>query len=236
MKLLRLWRQYDSIKAVVLLTAAALFLVGYCIHFSAAYAVFLQSPTEYVCTAQDVPEETAPAIAGTEGIGAYSKQRSVRLSDGRRGIDVIMLSREYISICYALPAEAHTVYMNHAAFSAMFGDVQSPVSFRGTLEGREYYASVILADGLGQNEPFAVTGVDASQLQYADTLRICMIDKNSVSPESFGLTVINREELFKADYEQKMLLLRIRFAALSAFLALIGAAAFFRLYRYAVNC
>ncbi len=234
MKLLRLWRQYNSIKATVLLGLLAAVLIGYCIRAAASYAVFLQTPTEYLCTAQDM-DRTLRMFSDTEGVRAYSRQRTAYLAQEWQGCNVTLLSAAYLSDCWGLSGDARTVYMNPAAFAAMSGNANSPASFRGTLDGEPFSVQIICTDQLPQEEPFAVIGVDLSALHDADMLRICAANRDAFSPESLALTVTNRETLCAADYEQKMVLLRIRFGALAAVLALLGTAAFLRVYRDAVQ-
>lgn len=230
MKLLRIWRQYDSIKAAVLLIALALFLTGYCIRSAASYALFMQKPVEYICTASAGIDKILPQLANTDGIRAYSKQKTRNLEGSQQRIQVTLLNPSYLANCYALN-ETRTVYMNCPAFSELFGDAQSPVLFQGKLDGQTYSASAICTDKLTQNEPLAVIAAGESELHDTDSLRICVANQDVFSPESIGLTVMNRETLCAAEYEQKLMLLQIRFGVLSVILALTGAAAFLRIYR-----
>lgn len=232
MRLLRLWRQHDSIKAAVLLTVSALLLAGYCIRSAAAYAQFLRTPTEYICTASAGLDHALPQLANAEGIRAYSRQKTAYLAENGQGMDVTLLSAAYFSDCYALPDSARTVFMNPAAFSVFCGaDAKSPVTFRGTLNGQPYSAQIICTQNLPQGQPFAAVAVSAAELHDADTLRLCLTEQDVFAPEGVGLTVTNPEVQSAAAYEQTLVLLRIRFAALSAFLALLAAAAFLKIYQ-----
>lgn len=236
MKLLRLWRQYDSVKAAVLLTAFALFMLGFCIRSAAAYAEFLRTPTEYICSSYTELDRVLPQLAYTEGIRAYSRQKTANLAEHQQEISVTMLSAAYLSDCYGLPESARTVYMNPAAFSVFCGeDAQSPVSFRGTLDGKPYAAQIICTQNLPQHEPFAALAVSAAELHDAETLRLCLTEPDACAPESIGLTVLNTEVQRAAAYEQQLVLLRIRFAALAAFLSLLAAGAFLKIYKLREN-
>lgn len=232
MKLLRLWRQYDSIKAMVLLTASALFLIGYCIRMAAEYAAFLRTPIEYICTASAELDKVLPQLANTDGIRSYTRQKTAYLTEHEHGINITLLSEAYLSDCYGLDHQARTIFMNPAAFSAFCGtDAQSPVSFRGTLDRQSYSAQIVCKENLPSDEPFAAVAVTAAELHDADTLRICMTEQEAFVPESVGLTLINPEVQNTAAYEQKLVLLRIRFAAFSAFFATLAAAAFLKIYK-----
>jgi hypothetical protein len=120
--------------------------------------------------------------------------------------------------------------MNEAAFAAMHPASGQTADFRGELDGEAFSARLVCTEHLPQAEPFAVLAVSAAELHDTETLRICAADQNAFSPSLFGLTVTNPEAQCAAEYEQEMLLLRIRFGVLSAVLALLGAAAFFRLH------
>lgn len=232
MKLLRQFRQYDSMKAAVLLTAAALLLAGSCIRSAAAYAAILRKPAEYVCTAHSSIETALPQLTNAEQIRASSRQKTAYLTRKDQALPVTLLSAAYLSDCYALEHDAHTVWMNAAAF-AVFGDpaAQNTVDFSGELDGKPFRARLICTDSLPQDEPLAVLAAGAAELRGAETVRICAAQSDAFAPERFGLTVVNAERLCAAGYERELVLLRIRFGALSAFLATLGAAAFFRLYR-----
>ena len=236
MRLLRLWRQYDSIKATVLLVILAVLLIGYCVRAATEYAVFLQSPTEYLCAAPVDTDKILPQLAVTDGVRACSRQRTAYLSQEWQGCNVTLLSAAYLSDCYGLSGDSHTVWMNEEAFTAFCGTrVQSPVDIRGTLDGQPITVQIICTDALPQGEPLAILCVSAAMLHDADTLRICTADRESFSPESLGLTVLNPEQKQAAEYAQTLLLLRIRFGALSAALAMLAAAAFLRVYRDAAQ-
>ena len=231
---MRRWRQYDSFKAAVLLMILAVLLVGYCIRSAARYAAFLQTRPEYLCAVPD--DSITRQLAGKAGVAAYSRQKTAYLSDGQQGCTVTLLSAAYLADCYGLPGDAHTLWMNAAAFTAFCGEnAQSPCAFRGTLDGQPFTAQLICTENLPQGEMFAVSAVGAAALRDADTLRICANGRNAFSPAQLGLTVRNTEALLAAEYEQTLILLRIRFGALSAFLAMLGAAAFLRIYRDAVR-
>ena len=235
MKLLRHFRQYDSMKAAVLLTAAALLLAGACIRSAAAYAAILKMPAEYVCTAYNGIEAVLPQLTNAEHIRAFSRQKTASLTQKEQTLPVTQLSAAYLSDCFALEGDAHTVWMNAEAFT-VFGNpaIQDTVDFYGELDGQPFRARLICTNILPQDEPLAVLAAGAAELRGAETVRICAADQDAFAPERFGLTVVNPEKLCAAGYEREMVLLRIRFGALSAFLALLGAAAFFRLYRNAV--
>ena len=235
MKMLRLFWQYDSVKAAVLLLALAIFLAGYCIRAAVSYAVILEAPTEYVCTAPDIGK-ILPQLTNTDGLRAYSRQKKAYLAGENQTGSIVMLSAAYLADCYGLDGDAHTVWMNAEAFAA-WGDAasQSTAVFHGTLNGEPFSAQLICTENLPQSEPYAVLASSASELHDADALRVCAANRDTFAPDSLGLTVINPEQQCAADYEQQFVLLRIRFGMLSAILALIGAAAFFRVYHFAVK-
>ena len=114
-------------------------------------------------------------------------------------------------------------------------ETPSPFGFHGTLDGQPFAAQIVRTDKLPQREAYAVSADGEAALRDADTLRICAADRDTFSPNRSGLTVLNTGMLIAAEYEQTLLLLRIRFGALAAFLSLLGAAAFLRVYRAAVR-
>lgn len=227
MKLLRLLRQYDSVKAAVILIALAIVLTGYCIRSAVSYASFLQAPAEYVCTAPVGIEQSIPQLSNADGVFAYSRQKKAYLTGENQTVSVVMLSAAYLADCYALEGDTHMVWMNAEAFAA-WGDAasQSTVFFNGTLDGKSFSAQLCCTENLPQGEPYAVLAASASDLHDADTLRICAANRDTFAPESLGLSITNPEQQCAADYEQKLVLLRIRFGAFSALLALLGAGAF----------
>ena len=73
--------------------------------------------------------------------------------------------------------------------------------------------------------------VSGSVLHDAPALRICLAAPDPAALAQLGLQILNPETALAADYEKQLVLLRIRFAALSALLSCIGAGAFLRIYR-----
>lgn len=231
MRFLRLWRQYDSIKAAVLLVALAVFLVGYCIHAALTYAMLLQTPAEYICTADGEFDSILPRLMQIETVKGYSMQKTAYLVQKDKTLNVTMLSAAYFSDAYGITENAHTVWANDAAFAAICENTDA--QFQGTLDGKPFSAAIICTNALPKSQPFAAMSVNAAELHDAAELRICMTEQNTAEIEQLGLSVLNKDVMCAAEYEKKLVLLRIRFGALSAILALIGAAAFFRVYHFA---
>lgn len=234
MKLLRLWRQYDSIKAAVMLLMLAVFLIGYCIRAAAQYAVILQTPSEFICVSPDRSEIILPRLSQTEGIKAYSPQKSALLTQNDRTVNVTLLSAAYLYDSYGIEGGAHDIFANDAAFAEICGDItEKSQQFRGMLNGKPFSGEIIRDDSLPQGSPFAVLSASAADLRDASELRICLDGSDPASLEQLGLHIMNPEVQIAADYEKKLVLLRVRFAALSALLSCIAAGAFLRIYRNA---
>ncbi len=232
MKLLRLWKQYDSIKAAVMLFALAVFLIGYCIHAAADYAVILQTPSEYICAMPDKYETLLPRLPQTEGIRAYSPQKTAELAQNDRTLNITLLSAAYLYDSYGIETDAHVIFANDAAFAAICGDnTDQSVQYRGMLNGKPFAAEIIRTDTIPDGQPYAVTAAAAADLRDGYELRICLDGSDPALLEQLGLRIMNPEVQVAAEYEKKLVLLRIRFAALSAALSCIAAGAFLWIYR-----
>ncbi len=229
MKLLRLWRQYDSIKAAVMLFALAVILIGYCIHAAAGYASVLRTPTEYICTLPKEDTTILLRLAQTDSIKGYSLQKKASLIQENSVMTVTLLSAAYLSDCYGITEQGRVIFANDAAFC---GDTeQGAVQIRGTLDGKPFSAAIIRTDALPDGQPLAVTAVSMAELHDASELRVCMTEPDSAALEQLGLHIVNPEVQLAAEYEKKLVLLRIRFGALAALLSCIAATAFLRIYR-----
>ena len=232
MKLLRLWRQYDSIKAAVMLFALAVILIGYCIHAAVGYAAILRTPTEYICTLPKEDTTILLRLEQTESILCYSRQKQAALMQDNQTLTVTLLSAAYLSDCYGITEQGRVIFANDAAFSAFCGDTkQGAVQIRGTLNGNPFSAAIIRTDALPDGQPLAVTAVSMAELHDASELRVCMTEPDSAALEQLGLHIVNPEVQLAAEYEKKLVLLRIRFGALAALLSCIAATAFLRIYR-----
>ena len=232
MKLLRLWRQYDSIKAAVMLFVLAVFLIGYCIRAAVGYALILRAPTEYICTLPENSDTLLLRLAQTDSVKGYSRQKKAALMQGNRTLTVTLLSAAYLSDCYAVSEQSRVIWVNDAAYSAFSGDTeQSAVQARGTLDGNPFSAEIIRTDALPNGQPLAVTAASAAELHDASELRICMTEPDSALLEQLGVHIINPEVQLATEYEKQLVLQRIRFGALAALLSCIAAAAFLYIYR-----
>lgn len=232
MKLLRLWRQYDSIKAAVILFVSAVILIGYCMHAAAGYAVILRTPTEYICTLPKDADTLLLRLAQNDSVTGYCRQKKAALMQDDRTLTVTQLSAAYLSDCYGITEQGRMIFANAAAFSAFCGDTeQSSVQARGTLDGRPYAAEIIRTDTLPDGSPLAVMAASAAELHDASELRICMTEPNAAALEQLGLHIVNPEVQLAAEYEKQLVLQRIRLGALAALLSCIAAAAFLQLYR-----
>ena len=229
MRFLRLLRQYDSVKAAVMLSALAAFLTGYSIRAAAGYAVLLRTPAEFICTAPEGFDLILPRLAQTESVRGYSPQKTAVLSQNDRTLTVTCLSAAYITDCYALTPE-RVIYANDAAFAALAEDpAAQSLQTDCTLDGVPFSAGMLRTDALPQNQPFAVRAVTAAALHDASELRICMTEPEPAALESLGLHITNPEVQIAADYEKQLVLLRIRFGMLAAVLSCIAAGACLRL-------
>ena len=122
MKLLRLWRQSDSIKAAVMLLALAIMMIGYCIHAAAGYAAILRAPAEYICTLPQGSDLLLPQLAQNDAVKGYSRQRKAALMQDNSIMTVTLLSASYLSDCYGITEQGRVIWANAAAFSAFCGD------------------------------------------------------------------------------------------------------------------
>ena len=234
MKLLRLWRQNDSIKAAVMLFALAVILLGYCIHAAAGYAVILQTPTEYVCTLPKDSDTLLLRLAQTDSVTGFSRQKNASLMQENRVLPVAFLSAAYLSDCYGITEQGRIIWANAAAFTAFCGDpVQDSAQIRGTLDNKPFAAEIIRTDALPDGQAFAVMAAGIAELRDAAELRICMTEPDSAALEQLGLQIVNPEVQLAAEYEKKLVLLRIRFGALAALLSCIAAAAFLHIHHNA---
>ncbi|MBR3045315.1 MAG: hypothetical protein IKH27_02115 [Oscillospiraceae bacterium] len=232
MKLIRLWRQYDSFKAAVLLFTLAAILIGYCIHAAAGYASILRTPTEYICTLPEDSDTLLLRLAQTDSVKGYSRQKKASLMQENNVMTVTLLSAAYLSDCYGITEQGRVIFANDAAFSAFCGDTeQGAVQMRGTLDGNPFSAAIIRTDALPDSQPLAVTAVSMAELHESSELRICMTEPDSSALEQLGLHIVNPEVQLAAEYDKEFVLLRIRFGALAALLSCIAAVAFLQIYR-----
>lgn len=231
MKLLRLWRQYDSIKAVVLLMLLAVFMLGYSIRAAGQYMTILQTPTSYLCTAASGFKTILPQLDQMESVQSYSLQKTAVLTEEDRTLRVTLLSPAYVFDCYGLE-QSRAIYANRAAFGAFCGDTAAQYQqIRGALDGNRYDTELVQTDRIPEREAFAVLTVGAAELRDATELRVTMTEPDAAALERLGLRIVNPEVQLAAGYEQTMVLLRIRFGMLTVVLSCIAAAAFFRIYR-----
>ena len=234
MKLLRLWRQSDSIKAAVMLLALAIMMIGYCIHAAAGYAAILRAPAEYICTLPQGSDLLLPQLAQNDAVKGYSRQRKAALMQDNSIMTVTLLSASYLSDCYGITEQGRVIWANAAAFSAFCGDAaQSTAQARGTLDGKPFSAEIIRTDALPDGQPLAVMTASAAELHDADELRVCMTEPDAASLEQLGAHIVNPEVQLAAKYEKQLVLLRIRLGVLAAVLALLGAAAFRHIHKHA---
>ena len=233
MKILRLLRQNDSIKAAFLLLALAAFLVGYCIHAAVTYAMLLQTPTEYICTTDGGFDSILPRLMQIETVKGYSMQKTAYLVQKDKTLNVTMLSAAYFSDVYGITENAHTIWANDAALAAICENTDA--QFQGTLDGKPFSAEIICTNALPKSQPLAVMSADVAELRDATELRICMTEQGSAEIEWLGLSIRNTDAVCTAKYEQKLVLLRIRFGILSALICCIAAGAFIRIYRFSFN-
>lgn len=232
MKLIRLWRQYDSVKAVIMLLALAVFMLGYSIREAIAYAVILRTPTAYICTAPNGFATILPQLAQMECVRGYSLQKTATFIHEDHTLPVTLLSAAYLSDCYGIEDNPRAIYANRTAFSAFFGDTaQQSEQIRGTLDGKPFYTEIIQTDAMPDTQTFSAMAVGAAELHDASELRICLTEPDAAAMEQLGLCIVNPEIQLAADYEQRLVLLRVRFGMLAAILSCIAAAAFFRIYR-----
>ncbi len=232
MKILRLWRQYDSIKAAIMLLALAAFLIGYCIHAAISYAVLLQTPTEYICAADGDTEKHISQLMQLTAVRGYSQQKTVYLSQNEKSLNVTQLSAAYLADIYGITDSSRMIWANASAFASFCGDTETQsLRFQGELDGKPFSAEIVCTDALPNAQPTAVMSVNVSALHNAAELRICMADQDTALLGQLGLTIHNSEILCTAKYEQELVLLRIRFGMLSVFLCCIAAGAFLRYYR-----
>lgn len=236
MKLLRLFRQYDSIKAAIMLFALAVFLAGSCIRAACAYAAILRAPAEYVCTAPDGFQTILPKLADHESVRGYSLQKKVTLTQENRTMTAACLSAAYLSDCLGIEASSRSIFANAPAYTAFCGTDAAQQEFRGQRDGKPFFAEIIRTDALPSGRPFAAMAAGAAELHDAEELRVCLTGADQANAlAQLGLQIADPEAQTVSEYEQKLVLLRIRLGALAACLSCIAAAAFLRIFRDSVR-
>lgn len=235
-KTLRLLRMYDAFKAALLLGILAAVLTGYCVRSAVHYAQMRNQPAEYVCRYSGTQQAALADAETCDEITACSPQREILLETEHGSMTVTLLSVQYLSDCYALdPASAgHIIRMNAAAIGAAGGEAAESVPLRGTLNGADFSGEGILLSSLPEGAPFAVMTGTAADLREADCLRVRLKHRDAQAGavlSEAGLSPADPAALQAAEYEETLLLVRLRFGLLSAALALIAAGACFRLGR-----
>ena len=216
-------------KAAVMLFALAVFLAGSCIRAACAYAAILRAPAEYVCTAPDGFRTILPKLAENERVRGYSMQTTAALTAQEHTLNVTGLSPAYLLDCCGIEAPFHTIFANEAAWTAFGLDAaEQSAQVRGTLGGKPFSGELIREDLLPDGQPAAVMAVTAAELHDAAELRVCMTEPDPDLLGQLGLQIMNPEAQTASEYEKQLVLLRIRFGALSALLAVIAAGAFLR--------
>lgn len=232
MKLLRYWRQYDRFKAAVLLGMFAAGMLLYAVCGAVQYAQMLRRPAEYVCILPENAKNALAALAQSEQVYASGRQLTQMLETQQHTLTVTRLDAQYAQDCYALDLRPNTLYMNDTAFSALrTAQTDGAVRLSGTLDGKPISCEALYCDVLPSGDAYAVMYAPAAELHDAAAVRVCMRTLDASPLTAAGLTLTDTRQQTAAEYEQRMMLLRLRLGMLCAVTALLAAGANARLFR-----
>ena len=224
MKLLRLWRTNDRFKLAVLLLLLTVYLLGYAGVQAGRYLRWMLAPAEYVCTYTDSYASAAAKLEGSENISAYSPQITQNAEIGRESMQVTLLSARYLSDVFGVEPVTHTVWMNRIAFAKFCGEkAENPAALTMTLDGHRTEMTAVCLGNLPEDAPYAVMQASESALRETNLMRVCVKERNSAVLMHLGMNITEPEKQTAAEYEEILMLTRVRFAVLSAALALLAA-------------
>lgn len=230
-RMMRLLRMYDAFKMALLLGMLAAVLAGICVRYAVRYAHSLAQQTEYVCMFTGSQSTALEKTGMMQEITAYSPQCTKLLETDSGSVEVVLLSAQYLSDCFGIEAggASHTVWMNQAALSLVSRNDTRAAQMTCRLDGQETELNAALSDSLPDDLPFAVMYGSAAQLRDADRIRVRMNRKERNAEKLLseaGLSFADTAQIQAAAYEEKLLLVRLRFGLLSVLLSALGSAAF----------
>ena len=241
-KLLRLRKQDDCIKLMLVLFLAAGWFTCTAVTQGIEYARLQAQPVEYVLESglsEGSLEGSLQELQRAEGVAGVSRQREFSITAGNKLLIVTELERQYLTDCYGIElSDTDSRYwLNREAFSAFFGS-RAPSPSRLTYKGEEKMESgeFLLLPGLSGENAFAVTPGSTVTLGAASTLRV-MFEHSDPSGadirklEGMGFTVLNQTEMQRLSYETELALTRFTYAAAAALFALIAGLAFLKCSR-----
>lgn len=243
-KFLRLRKQKDSIKLMLLLAAAAMGFAGSAIIRGVSLYGLIQSPVEYVVSgsAKDLSNlENLPYFAA---VSPQQECSRTLIYQGREYlISGTILSEEYLNIVYQIQSKGvtETYYVNQPVLRQMnakeqdllvlcaSGESQEDAKVSGTSTVR-----LVLAEGIRDKEkPQIYLSGGRSQPQMDGSgdgglQRICFFRQDLSGSqrrelEKLGFSIENQEAFLEMEYCKTELLLRIRYDVLIAILLAAGA-------------
>lgn len=243
-ELRRIRKRYDSVKlALALLLCAGYFFVLGAVR-AVDYAQQLNRPAEYLLQAQSESAALADApakLCEIDGIAAASFQRDfVITAAGQKMLTVSMLSPEYLYSCYGIKAEGGgmKVWLASASFDALFGAEEAfHIGAFSTADGMQKSAEFIRCTALDKTAAEAVAVGTTASLGDTQLVRVMLRGADTSQTalqraESLGYSVCDREALLTRSHAQEMLLSDLGHCAVCIGLSLLGAFAFFRIYRF----
>ncbi len=238
-RFLRMRRQSDGIKAGLLCFLLGTVLLAVTAGRIVRYATMLDAPYELILSQYTASAGDSPAVMQLklrDDVQAVSRQSEIKVSNNEITLSVTLLSPQYLSAgCGLTPDSAQTVYCNHSAMMTLL-PYQQELPAETQMQCQTDSGSRVLrfrsCDTLPEGEPLAVMQASTAELSASETYRVRMkareLGGTAVQEiQALGFDVINRDVLLAEEYEEKILLLHLRWGLLSAALAMICGAAFY---------
>ena len=235
----RMRRQSDGIKAGLLCFLLGAVLLAVTAGRIVRYAKMLQAPYELILSQHTASAGDSPAVMQLklrDDVQAVSRQSEMQITVSETPLTVTLLSPQYLSAGYGLtPDSAQTVYCNLSAMMSLLPYQQEPpaeTQMQCQTDSGSRVFRFRYCDALPDGDPLAVMQASTAELSVSETCRVRMkareLGGNAVQEiQMLGFDVINQDVLLTEEYEEKILLLHLRWGLLSAALAMICGAAFY---------
>lgn len=201
-----------------------------------AYYEYLSEPYEINCSFADF-NSVAEKAAQSDEIIAFSRTITKDISVNNQMIKVECVNADYLYRCYGIKSDSNnTIWLNNKAFELIFSD-NNTVNKQPEviLDGIKKQMLLMRLSNLQNEEPYAVKVCGEGELKNSDIIKICL-KKDGTSTETeylekAGLYPINSEIMIESDYEQKILISKIRYSVLVIIVSDLCLFLCLRLYR-----
>lgn len=230
------FKESDYIKIALIMLILILVMVIGILESCIAYYEYLSEPYEINCSFADF-NSVAEKAAQSDEIIAYSRTITKDISVNDQMIKVECVNADYMNRCYGIRSDSNnTIWLNNMAFELIFSDNNTLNKQPGIMiDGSKKQMLLMRLSTIQNDEPYAVKVCNESELKNSDIIKIC-IKKDGTSAETeylgkTGLYPINSEIIVESDYEQKLLISKIKYFVLVIIVSSICLFLSLRLYR-----